>query len=227
MKRHAESRQARRKPVREAYARAVDDAAKEKSRRHLENYPPRAEVPISLGHWRSPGQEAYDNTYDVEFEPTPCPSSPVWRVPIMADAPTRFVANARAYDGERFRTFDMRAVQWVCTIGATRLRWWNWEPVQPEGDPEAAAYRAANGAFQMMIRLTPHVEMVAKLDPYGRTFPWSEPGQPFPLPGDVALRYWRESLDLLGTWLGLVRARYTVPSKDSRVEERVGDARRP
>ena len=79
----------------------------------------------------------------------------------------------------------------------------------------------------MMDLLTPHVEFLAKTDPSGMRFMWSAPGDRFPLPGDVALRYWREAIDLLGTWLGLVRTRYVVPGRDGRPEERLTEGRRP
>ena len=226
MKRTAENRSKRREPLRRAFVQVVDALAEEKSRLWMSQHPPRLETPVSLGSWRSPDQDHYESTYDVEFGPTPRPESPVWRVPIMAAPSLRF-REARAYDaGDAYRTFDMRAVQWGVSFGTTRLRWWNWEPVEPENDSEVAAYKAASGAFNLMLRLTPHIEQLVHLDPWSRSFPWSESGERFPLPGDVALRYWRESLDLLETWLGLVKTRYVVPGWRGLPEDRTTEARR-
>ena len=221
------NRKARRKLVREAYERAVDDAAKEKSRRWLEQHPPHAVVPMSRGHWRSRDPYDFNNVYEVNFQPTPMPPSLIWQVPIMASAPERIAAMERSYIGSGTRTFEMRAVEWETRIGHTVLRWWNWEPIFAETDAEAATYSAARGAFAMMQRLEPHMKLLAEMDPYGRMMPWSEAGSRFPLPGELALKYWRESVELLGTWLGMVKTKYVVPGKSGQSEERVSESRRP
>jgi hypothetical protein len=127
------------------------------------------------------------------------------------------------------RVLDFRAVPMGLTAGDTRVRWWNWEPILGSLDAkvENEAMRAAHGAHAMMERLEPHVKMLAEMDPYGSRFMFANPGERHPLSGDIALKFWRESVELLGNWLGLVKTHYTVPGADGTPELRTSEARLP
>jgi hypothetical protein len=214
------NRKVRRAPLRKEFEAAVDRLATQKSRKWLEAHPPRADVPVQTSVWRDPERDALDNIYTVDFECTPRPQYPLHRVPIIEPVFHSLMEVAPSSEERRLRLrhFEMRATEWNVQSGRTRLRWWNWEPVVGtfDGDAEASLFRAAYGARMMMERLLPIVKRLASLDPHGYLFPWESES----LPADIAVRYWQDTLDLLGTWLGLARTRYVVPGVDGKPQER-------
>jgi len=208
----AQSRSARRRAWKEA---RIESSIKHRTREWLLKHPPRVEMPIEIGGKWHGAPHDFDRFYEVRFSQTPRPESPIVRVPIFETGPSVLVQNNVSSHTGDLRTIDMRPIAMGLSYGATRLRWYNWEPVQGMFDLQAEAdiYSNAGKIQAFMSRLSPVIDMIARSAPQ---YLYS-----YGFDGPELVEWWRETIDAFDTWRGRVHSRYVIPSKDdpSKVEE--------
>jgi hypothetical protein len=205
------SRKTRRAPLQQAFNAAIDKLVEDRSRKWLAEHPPRVDFPVPQGKWI--GLEAHGEVrWEVDFQMTPRPPSPIWRVPIMPTRATTLYSGRDVQD-VRMDFIEMRAVPWGLAQEGTHLRWYNWEPIGSrwEKEPEADVYREVSKALAFMERIFPIVREVARYDRHGYYMG---------IPPEYVVAWWQETIDALNAWRGHVRVRYTIPGKDGIPEER-------
>lgn len=170
-----------------AFEKAVQkEAAKRPPRVRYEPARPPLARPIDFKGQYAEDPNAYLALYELGG---PRPEHRVMEVPVLMNMPaSQLVALGHLSAlGARYHTERFVAEEWDCDIGRTRVRWWNWKPLNDALKPEQ--WNAANRAMA-------YAERVKECLAYHGF------DQPRELPGWVAGRGWL--LRDIHTWVGIV-----------------------
>lgn len=194
----------------------LDRLVHSKSRAWLSANPPRVPSAFELGEWER--GSTLDGTYNVDFfgfeerrdrnmKKYWAPQGSVVRVPVMDRRLARmFASNPIQAQPDVVHYLEMRPVRMGLSWNQTRVRWWNWEPINAQvfGDAEADIYSAAG-------------KMLAYLERIRTVLQWFPLDSSAVFSGALTLReflvWYGELVSAMEEWRGKVRVRYVIPGK--------------